>query len=393
MPPSVSFFLISTLLAATTVQAAVSTVNSTAAHEDMVICIYPLSGQYGFLPRVLYYFTLVFAILGRNQQWLVVGALASALTYSGCAAIHILCLSGSRTPIYDLDILGCWALLSTGALAFVVMIHWSTTVKQSRAKVVLVLWAVLMGIGLSTGRALLFDRPLRPEPSCRSKSGQLLQLQSQLLDPAFNCTYKCFSADKVMRKRNEKMAIPSTYLNLRDPDYIVLLGPIMAAALKCLSYQSLAHSPSQLCSRTIISKLINNQGRHKHLTDHIYDAAASKWYGGYIILIQYIHRQPWSWHHLWIWSLAYPWLALELVLDALTPPMFIANIVLNELNLRAQNLPNAELPYAVGQWSPMASTLLVIMASAVCRGIEIWENRKKVDIPREDGPTHPTVAV
>ena len=45
-------------------------------------------GNYGRWPRVLYYVTLLFALLARNHDWLIGGALAAALTYSGGAAIH-----------------------------------------------------------------------------------------------------------------------------------------------------------------------------------------------------------------------------------------------------------------------------------------------------------------
>lgn len=69
--------------------------------------------------------------------------------------------------------------------------------------------------------------------------------------------------------------------------------------------------------------------------------------------------------------------------------MFITNVILNELNLQGQNLPANEQPYAIGQWSPAVSTILVMIASAVVKGLEIWENRRKIDIPREEWSTHP----
>jgi hypothetical protein len=108
-----------------------------------------------------------------------------------------------------------------------------------------------------------------------------------------------------------------------------------------------------------------------------------------LVLVQYMHRQPWSRLHIFHALFVYPWLVIELLLDVLTPPMFITNVILNELNLQGQNLPTNEQAYAIGQWSPVVSTLLVIIASAVVKGLEIWENRRKIDIPREEWPTHP----
>src|ERR1700754_2001180 len=99
-----------------------------------VNCVYAISGSYGLLPRLLYYVTLVFAIFGRRTEWLIIGALVSALTYAGTTAIHIFALVASKSPVFDLDIMAAWAVLSTGALAYIGIIHWSTTLRDSRAK-------------------------------------------------------------------------------------------------------------------------------------------------------------------------------------------------------------------------------------------------------------------
>ncbi|KAK2787251.1 hypothetical protein FQN52_007340 [Onygenales sp. PD_12] len=72
--------------------------------NDTIICVYPMSGQYSFLLRLLYYASLVFAILGRYQRWLAMGALASALSYAGSTAIHAMALI---TPLV-LRIAGIW---------------------------------------------------------------------------------------------------------------------------------------------------------------------------------------------------------------------------------------------------------------------------------------------
>ena len=46
-----------------------------------------LSGQYCLLSRILYYALLIFSVFGHAHVWLIAGALALALTYSGTAAI------------------------------------------------------------------------------------------------------------------------------------------------------------------------------------------------------------------------------------------------------------------------------------------------------------------
>ena len=185
-------------------------------------CVYPISGTYGLLPRVLYYCTLALAIFGRQKEWLVVGAVVGAVTYSGTAAIHAMTLISSKEDAFDLDAYGAWAVLSTGAIGYVTLINWSETVRTSRAKTVLIAWGVLVGMGLIFARVELFDNPLSDgEPPCYStpipgvnsrfyntSKSILLEYPIQLLDPVFNCTYKCFSTTKPLRQPNEIMAVP-----------------------------------------------------------------------------------------------------------------------------------------------------------------------------------------
>jgi hypothetical protein len=45
-------------------------------------------GMYSRLNRILYYLLLVFALVVHHHEWLVAGALASATTYSGAAAVQ-----------------------------------------------------------------------------------------------------------------------------------------------------------------------------------------------------------------------------------------------------------------------------------------------------------------
>lgn len=55
-------------------------------------CAYAISGQYGFLPRLLYYLLLTISLLLRNHDWLSAGALTGAMTYSASACVHAFAL-------------------------------------------------------------------------------------------------------------------------------------------------------------------------------------------------------------------------------------------------------------------------------------------------------------
>ena len=76
---------------------------------------YYCQGNYGLLPRILFYCTLVFALVAKHHDWLIGGALAAALTYSGSAAIHA-CILIWRGPSYgDSDV---QALVGTYTIQF-----------------------------------------------------------------------------------------------------------------------------------------------------------------------------------------------------------------------------------------------------------------------------------
>lgn len=346
---------------------------------SLVNCVYPISGTYGLLPRVLYYVTLVFAIFGRNREWLIIGALVSALTYAGTAAIHMMALVKNRTGVFDLDIVAAWAVLSTGALAYIGIIHWSTTLRNSRAKTVMITWGFLIGVALIFGRSLLFSTPLDPpEPACYSSRGKLLEQPIELISPDFNCTYQCFSVSRPMRHRYEIQVVPHRYLaNQYTKLALALVGPIQFAAYAAISIDSLEHTPSVMCSRYVMSRLIRPQYPER-LTQVIYKASMETWYGGYFALLGYIRRVKWSWMKLWWATILVPWLAISFLIDVTCLPLMVANIVLNEITILSGNLPTNEANVAIGQWGPVVASALVVIAAFMNKGLEIRETRQKI---------------
>lgn len=361
--------------------------NTTSPNADLMLCVYPISGTYGLLPRLLYYATLVLAIFGRSQEWLVIGALASALTYAGTAAIHAMALCTSRTTVFDLDIQGAWAILSTGALAYITLINWSTTLRNSRARVVLVCWGMLIGTALIFGRVELHDTRLSPgEPACYSSRGELLSTPLQLLDPSFHCTYGCFSARKPMRELLETVALPRAILTGKYSRLgLIMVGPVMFAAASATTFDAREHSPSQSLTRLVMAYL--SPKYHAEITKSIYKASSETWYGGYFALFSFVHRAKWSVRKCVLSFLAVPWFALGLAVDLLCIPFLIINVILNELNLLGARLPFNEAPSAIGQWGPIVGAFLIIIASVINKGLEIREMRKNApDIPREDIP-------
>lgn len=359
-------------------------------HYDNVTtinCVYSISGNYGVLPRFLYYVTLVAAIFGRSREWLIIGALVSALTYAGTAAIHMMTLVRSRTGVFDLDILAVWAVLSTGALGYIGMMHWSSTLRSSRARVVMLLWGALVGVGLIFGRALLFDTPVDAgERACWSNdngtgTGRLLLTQIlQLQGSDFDCTYKCFGITKPLRQTSEIVAVPSQVLHGKYTSLsYILVGPIQFAAYAALSVDSASeHTPSVLCTRLVMKYLLRDvPGKQAgELTKVVYKASMESWYGGYFVFLGYIRRIRWCWVKFRWASMLLPWLVLSFAIDVLCLPLMVANIVLNELALLSGGYPVNEANMAIGQWGPVVSSLLVVFAACVNKGLEWWEERK-----------------
>ena len=56
------------------------------------ICTYAISGQYGFLNRLLFYLLMIFALVVRKHLWIVSAALGTAMTYAASAAVHAFAL-------------------------------------------------------------------------------------------------------------------------------------------------------------------------------------------------------------------------------------------------------------------------------------------------------------
>ena len=145
-------------------------------------------GNYGQLPRILFYLTIAAAVLLRSKhQWLYAGALVASLTYSGSAAIHA-CLLIWRGPAYgELDVYPLLGILSVSCIITVPLLNWSRSMRvagrpdlrerfmtsedrnpgserkdefDASARIIIASWSVMVFIGfLSVFVALLDQTP------------------------------------------------------------------------------------------------------------------------------------------------------------------------------------------------------------------------------------------
>lgn len=122
-----------------------------------VLAVYQLSGRYGLMPRLLYYALIIFTVAGHTHVWLNAGALASALTYSGTAAIHALILAAdSANSLCDIDAVGIWAILSVGCLVDDPTLTRSSIIPRIPARPIFGFWGSLVSFGAIFALTALF---------------------------------------------------------------------------------------------------------------------------------------------------------------------------------------------------------------------------------------------
>jgi hypothetical protein len=171
---------------------------------NRILCVYPLSGQYSLLNRLLYYALIVFAVVGHSHPWLVTGPLAYIMTYSSTAAVHALIMAVvSENGLLDIDVLGTWAIISIGCLAVLPIFTTSKAISESQYSPVFGFWGTLMSIGVICSLVSI-HREYPDELECRSSTNmELLTSQAQLLDHTFNCSYTCFGSSQPLRATSE----------------------------------------------------------------------------------------------------------------------------------------------------------------------------------------------
>ena len=162
-------------------------------------CVYAISGQYGFLPRLLYYVLLIFCLFLRKHLWLSTAALGAAMTYAATASVHALALLQRfkyETPsvtnldwislppdkLGDLDLQAIYPILVAGSIMLTPILSFSTTVRKHAAHSVVVFWGILIFCAMVPTFVLVL-KGVTP-------SIALSQVSTCTLDPALGCTYE-----------------------------------------------------------------------------------------------------------------------------------------------------------------------------------------------------------
>lgn len=333
-----------------------------------VLCVYPLSGVYAPLQRILFYLLLSFGVIGRRQRWLVAGALASAMTYCGAAAIHsVLLLANARSPVVDLDVYGVFAATSTGIMLTTPLLAWSSTLQsvEREVRTLIALWTLLILVGAILAIATIFIRGGTKGPPCYDSLSlaDISSTASTLRNATANCTYVCFPEESPLGRSSDDVLAWEN--KLTRPWYIVsAFLPAIAAGI-----------PAGFIAWT--HYFFRNKKPYIITPPDFFSRLELGWFGSLFSEKRRDRdRNPSSWvtaHSTQSTPaqgrlhVRYPRLAAAYQYYVVLGPfgVFVLNLVLNEVRFR--HLPVDEMVYEVDQWTSWVGVALIVLAQVLSR--------------------------
>ncbi|KAL8685741.1 MAG: hypothetical protein Q9218_007571 [Villophora microphyllina] len=319
------------------------------------------------MARLLFYMLILFSAAARSHIWLVAGALASAMTYSGTAAIHALIIAAdSANSLYDIDAVGIWAVVSISCLTIYPMLTRSATIPQIPTRPIFGFWGSLVSFGAIFALIALL-RTYPTEPACRSTDGTLLSSISQVSNEDFNCSYSCFDARQVLRVPTDITVISKS--RAFGPLFgltvaAMLLTGMFGIFIGCQSCFLVPRKRTEAELRVILNRdtsrylLTSKQRRYEELARK---AARKELDTGEV---------PQKRGKCGAYFYA---------------GLFLTVVVLNEVYILIDGgLPTSENPYAIGQWGPWVGVVLALVAAAIVRYSmpKFLERRKILDAER-----------
>ena len=330
-----------------------------------ILCLYPVSGQFTGLQRILYYLLMLFSIATRSHQWLVVGSLVAAMTYSGVAAIYGMAAAAQRTPrVFERDSGVVWNILTTSILLAIPLLNWSSTIRRLHARTIMIYWVVLIFIGACSIYAAGLKEVLPPTSTMTCTRGPDIpplhiwppytHIDQQFLQ-TYSCSNPCtnITYENVFRTPADQ-TLPTLW-NLISPP---LPDPQSAEMMVFLSVSSEA--------KGYIAAIIGCQGL---LYIGITGRRSPQEFRNLITykIMRYAgrnlrSRQIWRAFSKTIALLCYIWMVLVLVI---CPPVALLAIVDSEIGY--WNQVESEPFTAIGQWSPWAAVALTVAAAVISK--------------------------
>lgn len=435
---------------------------------EWLTCAYPVSDLYAAFPRYLYYALLPLVFLTQWHSWLANVFLGVVATYAGTAAIEVFILIANKPKIgpphavsipfispasvpgnntlsqipdlvtntttlfvqptaleYDID--ATLAIIVTGYLMMLPMHCWSSAVRASRARHLLIfLWNLLMFAGMICSILLwptLYDAPLQYrfcyptllDSNYVTSDGHYgssiwrgdwnstiwnvfedFEIAANLYD---NCLYPCFNTSQVLRRPSSLVgAIANNTKNLRldyalhwarigvpngDPDSEDNLAGYMYTAiivttLIMIVFLLFVLTPARKVTRVPIE-------RPKELfwsaRKEIFHLLWNEFKQGMSVAFHALRSPKMVYTHFHATSNSAlrqnTWLFLRFLIDILalitlfiamflTPATIVVFIVWIERYIH-HDLVSSEAPQQVGQWGSIASVALILISALVLR--------------------------
>ena len=182
--------------------------NNSFFQTQWVQCRYPISGSYGPAPRYIFYAMIILSIFARKTGWITIAAVGSIMAYSATAAIHavVLCIihvarfifdktnqdfsgdvlvQGTTSPgerssdsgrdqtiwvtvspiAWDNDGDAVLLVIMTTCLVFIPMKIWSSTLRNRRTSLLIILWTLILMVGFAAAFITTTFSPFASKPA------------------------------------------------------------------------------------------------------------------------------------------------------------------------------------------------------------------------------------
>lgn len=305
---------------------------------------------------------------------------------SGTAAVHAFILVNTYGFQYteeiiddpyllgDFDIEAIWAILVAGWLMSIPLLGGSSTLRNLRARRIVIYWTGLIGVGIicvAIKRGTHYTHHSHYTPYWASavaicsgtyqqkihvlKEAGALILQSARLWSTHNCTSQCgaLSPNLILRAGTQMVSMyqpefPSAeipFINLlRNRDRKISLGIFIPGVILEVLYAFISGGRNPREARDSLCVFLSGkkQSRFQLLRSYLAGFAG-----------------------FWVYVFG----GLSLIIS---PFLFVINCFYNEMGLL--NLPQDEPQLTIGQWSPCVSTALIISAALISKYGDTWHH-------------------
>ncbi|KAL2056752.1 hypothetical protein ABVK25_003147 [Lepraria finkii] len=313
--------------------------NSTNSSSDQTlqfICAFSVSGQYGKTVRFLIYPLIVLSTLYRTSPWLAGGCLTTIFTYCVVASIHSSAMATFHSSsVLDLDCLVAFHLCVIGLIVTPGAIQQATSLRVISRRVVISMFTILLWTGVVSFAATARYHPL-PQ-NCQNTTGPVNVNDTWAIG---SCTGRCSQYTLPMRSGQSAQNVVYEGFFYAHKDRVAIIMACLLTFWVLFGF----YNAGDMTPREKIERDFSPVRRHNMSFFERRNYVKTQGYGG-IIKVTAVSLLAWS---------------------------FLAEIHLI-------NLPQGENSDAVGQWGPLAASLLV--------GLGAWIKAKLDDTEKKTEDT------